>query len=80
MRKKRIEKTAIAVDGITSAVWNEDTKQLAVQYKITEKDVIDNLQKKIASVGHDTEAYAATDKAYESLPGCCQYERKQTGK
>ena len=80
MCKKRIEKAAATVSGITSAIWDEGTKQLAVQYKTTEKDAIDNLQKKMASVGHDTEAYTATDKAYESLPGCCHYERKQAGK
>ena len=78
MCKKRIEKAAITVDGLTSAVWNEDSKQLAVQYKTTQKDALDNLKKKMASIGHDTEAYAATDKAYQNLPGCCHYKRKQT--
>lgn len=33
------------------------------------------IHEKIASVGHDTEKVKATDKAYNSLPGCCKYER-----
>lgn len=70
----RIEKAA-KIDGVSKASWNKDTKVLTLVYdpsKVTSDDV----QKKIAAVGHDTEKFKADDKAYNSLPGCCKYERK----
>ncbi len=73
--KARIEKAA-KIDGVTSAVWNTDSKKLAVVYnpsKVKSEDV----QKKIAAAGHDTEKFKADDKAYANLPGCCKYERRQ---
>lgn len=74
MCKKRIEKAA-AVDGITKAEWNVDTKVMTVSYDPakTSNDVI---QKKIAAAGHDTEKEKAADTVYGKLPGCCQYDRK----
>jgi mercuric ion binding protein len=69
--KARIEKAA-KVDGVSKAEWNQNTKLLTLVYnpKIVTNDAV---QKKIASVGHDTEKYRADDKAYNSLPGCCKY-------
>lgn len=78
MCKKRIEKAA-KLDGVVSAVWNVDTKILTVTYD-EGKVSNDDLQKKIAAVGHDTEKYTAEDKVYEKLPGCCLYERRKSGK
>jgi mercuric ion binding protein len=74
MCKKRVE-TAAKLDGVSSAVWDVDTKMMTVTYKesTTNKEAI---QKKIASVGHDTELFSADDKVYKKLPGCCLYERK----
>lgn len=77
MCKSRIQKI-LKIDGISSAVWDVDTKMLTVSYNpaiITNDDI----QKKIATVGHDTEKYRADDKVYEKLPGCCHYERKKVG-
>ena len=76
MCKSRIEKAAKAV-GVAEASWSADTKMLSVTYdssKVTNEEI----QKKIASVGHDTEAMKAEDSVYEKLPGCCLYERKKT--
>ena len=36
---------------------------------------VDALEKKLASVGHDTEKYKAENKVYDGLPGCCKYDR-----
>ena len=77
MCKNRIQKT-LKIDGISSAVWDVDTKMLTVTYNpatITNDDI----QQKIAAVGHDTDKYRADDKVYDKLPGCCHYERKNTG-
>lgn len=76
MCKKRIEKAATTVDGVQSAVWDENTKSLTVKYSQFKKEAVDNVQKKIADAGHDTEKYRATDAAYQKLPDCCHYERK----
>lgn len=74
MCKSRIQKT-LKIDGITSATWDIETKLLIVSYDVS-KISNDDIQKKIAAAGHDTEKYTAEDKVYEKLPGCCQYERK----
>ncbi len=70
----RIEKAA-KMEGVFKASWNKDTKLLTLVYDPS-KVKSDDVQKKIASVGHDTEKFRADDKVYANLPGCCQYERK----
>ncbi|MFD2963960.1 MULTISPECIES: heavy-metal-associated domain-containing protein [Olivibacter] len=76
MCKKRIEKAA-NIEGVESANWNVDTKMMALAFnagKVSEKDV----QKQIAKAGHDTQDISAPNTAYNKLPGCCQYDRKDT--
>lgn len=73
--KSRIEKTA-KTDGVSKADWNINTQILTVTYN-PDKVKIDDIQKKIAGIGHDTEKFKADDKAYGKLPMCCQYERKK---
>ena len=75
MCKSRIQK-ALKLEGISAAAWDADTKLLTVTYdpgKVTNDDI----QKKVAAVGHDTEKYKADDKVYNKLPGCCKYEREK---
>lgn len=74
MCKKRIEK-AVKTEAVSSAVWNVDTKIMTITYDAA-KISNDDIQKKIAAVGHDTDKFRADDKVYEKLPGCCLYERK----
>jgi hypothetical protein len=38
------------------------------------------VQKPIAAAGYDTKNVTAANNAYEKLPGCCKYERKETVK
>ena len=71
----RIEKAAKA-DGVSKASWDKDTKLLTLVYDPS-KVKSDEIQKKIAAVGHDTEKFKAEDKVYAKLPGCCQYDRKK---
>ena len=78
MDKRRIENAAYSVDGVKSAVWDEDAQVLTLKYSVFKKDVADNVQKKIAAVGNDTEKYRADDSVYNKLPDCCQYQRKQS--
>jgi len=76
--EKHIEKAAKEA-GAEKAKWNKDTKVLTVTYDDT-KTSNDAIQKKIASVGYDTEKYTGDDKAYTNLDECCQYDRKSDKK
>ena len=75
MCKNRIEK-ASKLEGVTSAIWNVDTKIMTVTYDSTRVSN-DDVQKKIATVGHDTDKYTAKEDVYKKLPGCCLYDRKK---
>lgn len=74
MCKRRIEGSLNNAKGIHSADWNVETKVLTVKYDM---EVIskDDIKKKVAEVGHDTDKFLADQKVYNNLPGCCQYER-----
>jgi copper chaperone CopZ len=78
MCKSRIEK-AVKAEGATAAAWNKDTKMLTVTYDPA-KTNMEAIQKKVASVGHDTDLFTASAKVYDKLPGCCKYDRKEDGK
>jgi copper chaperone CopZ len=72
--KARIEKAA-KIDGVSKADWSDETKVLTLVYEPS-KVKTDDVLKKIAAIGYDTEKFKGDDKAYAKLPGCCQYERK----
>jgi periplasmic mercuric ion binding protein len=74
MCEKTIEGALTDVSGIVKADWDKETKMMEVtfhEHQIT----LDEIKKKIAAVGYDTEEFKATGKSYGNLPGCCQYER-----
>ncbi|PRX56146.1 heavy-metal-associated domain-containing protein [Flagellimonas meridianipacifica] len=76
MCKKRIEKAARAVPGVTSAEWNKETKMVNID--VSDKAVSkDKVSEAIAAIGHDTEFHRAEVSTYDDLPGCCQYDRMQ---
>ena len=74
--EKRIEKAALSVDGVSKADWNKDTKMMEVTLDDSKTNV-ENVEKAVAKVGHDTNKFKATDEAYNDLPGCCQYDRSE---
>ena len=76
MCKKTIEGALKGEKGINSAVWNKDTKQMEVNFDES-KISLDEIKKKIALVGYDTEEYRSTEENYSKLPGCCQYDRPE---
>lgn len=78
MDKRRIETAAYTVEGVKSAVWDQYSQVLTLKYSVFKKDAVDNVQKKIALAGNDTEQYKADDAAYQKLPECCHYQRKQS--
>jgi copper chaperone CopZ len=71
MCKTRIEKAA-KISGVTKADWSIKTKVLTLVYDPA-KVKTDDIQKKLAAVGHDTPKYKADTKVYNALPGCCKY-------
>jgi mercuric ion binding protein len=73
MCKNRIEK-GLKLDGISKASWDEKAQLVTVTYEPAKTNV-DAMQKKLASIGHDTEKYKAPDDVYAKLPDCCHYER-----
>ena len=72
--KKRIEKTAKAVNGVKSASWDLTTQQIRVKFDQALTSV-NEIEKAISLEGHDTEKFKADDKTYESLPKCCHYRK-----
>ncbi|MEJ2594475.1 MAG: heavy metal-associated domain-containing protein [bacterium] len=74
MCEERIEKAASQVKGVVSADWDVDTKMLQLEY---DKRIVkvNEVEKAIAAVGHDTENERAPDEVYNDLPGCCLYDR-----
>jgi Cu(I)/Ag(I) efflux system membrane fusion protein len=75
MCKERIETSAKSVAGVTSALWNVNTKILQVQFD-ENKTNIDVIQKIVARTGHDTEKFKASEEGYNQLPSCCLYRKK----
>lgn len=74
MCKSRIEGALKDVLGVESATWDVDSKILTVSFN-AKVISLDDIQKKVAAVGHDTDKFKADDAVYEGLPGCCKYER-----
>ena len=75
MCKKRIEKAAFLVKGVKSAEWHADHQDIHLIID-ENKCSVEDVQKAIAAVGHDTDLVKADDKVYEDIHSCCKYERK----
>ena len=75
MCKSTIEKAAKTA-GASSAIWDEDTKDLTVMYSSSSTNTA-KIQQKIATVGYDNVGFKATTEAYKKLSKCCQYERSE---
>lgn len=74
MCKDRVETAAKSVAGVSSAVWNMETKQMDVHFDASKTNP-DAIQKAVAKVGHDAGKYKAPADVYNALPECCLYTR-----
>lgn len=54
--------------------WNKDTKTASITYDSTKTNQ-DEILKRIALVGYDSDKFLAPDDVYAKLPECCLYER-----
>ncbi|WP_293892334.1 DUF3347 domain-containing protein [Flavobacterium sp.] len=74
MCQTKIEKAG-SLKNVAKVDWNENTKMATLTYDESKTNQ-DEILKRIALVGYDSEKFLAPDKAYSSLPGCCQYDRE----
>ena len=74
MCEARIEKAALAIDGVKKADYDVKAKTLSVTFD-EKKTSVDGIKKAEAAVGHDTDKYKADDAVYNKLPGCCKYRK-----
>lgn len=75
MCKERIETAAKSVQGVETADWNVETKQLHISFN-SSLTKIDIVKKVIADAGHDNDQYLASEEVYIKLPECCLYRQK----
>ena len=75
MCEKRIEGAIGKMKGISLADWNFETQILKIYYDEHTVNP-DNVKSKLAKLGHDSETHKATDRAYNKLHDCCQYDRE----
>jgi hypothetical protein len=54
--------------------WNENTQMATIKYD-AKKTNPDEILKRIALVGYDSDKFLAPDAVYDNLHGCCQYDR-----
>ncbi|MBZ4040920.1 MULTISPECIES: DUF3347 domain-containing protein [Flavobacterium] len=73
MCKTAIEKAG-NIKNIVSVNWDQNTKIAAITYD-EKKTNQDEVLKRIALAGYDSDQFLAPADAYAKLPQCCQYER-----
>jgi len=74
MCKQRIEKAG-NIKGVASVEWNKTTKIATLNYDAAKTNQ-EEILKRIALAGYDSEKLLASEDAYSNLPGCCQYDRE----
>lgn len=74
MCKDRIEKNAKSA-GASTAVWNADQQELSVSFDPVRTSGA-KILRQVADAGHDNEMFSTSNAVYESLPGCCLYDRE----
>ncbi|RTY89851.1 DUF3347 domain-containing protein [Flavobacterium sp. GT3R68] len=74
MCETTIEKAG-SINKIAKVDWNQDTGMATLTYD-TKKTNQDEILKRIALAGYDSEKFLAPDDVYNNLHGCCQYDRE----
>ena len=73
MCETNIEKAG-NIKKIANVDWNQDTQMATLTYDATKTNQ-DEILKRIALVGYDSDKFLAPDDVYNNLHGCCQYDR-----
>lgn len=74
MCKSKIDKAG-SLKNIAQVDWNKETKMATLSYDANKTNP-EEILKRIALAGYDSDTFLAPDKAYSSLDGCCQYDRE----
>ncbi len=77
MCEKTIEKAG-NINKIAKVDWDTDTKMALLTYD-SQKTNPDEILKRIALAGYDSDTFLAPDDIYSKLPECCQYDRVAKG-
>lgn len=62
------------VKNVAQVDWNKDTTMASITFDASKTNQ-DEILKRIALAGYDSDKFLAPDDAYSKLPECCQYER-----
>ena len=73
MCEATIEKAG-SLKKVAEVDWDQDTKIATFTYDV-KKISQDEILKKIALAGYDSDKFLAPDDVYNNLHGCCQYDR-----
>ena len=73
MCETKIEKAG-NIKKIANVDWNKDTQMATLTYD-AKKTNQDEILKRIALVGYDSDKFLAPEAVYSKLSGCCQYDR-----
>ena len=63
---------SLQIDAVKSAQWNQQLEKISVRYYSNEISE-DQMQRKVAMAGYDTDLFVAPDSVYLALPKCCHY-------
>lgn len=74
MCEATIEKAG-SLNKVAKVDWNKDSKMATITYD-SQKTNPDEILKRIALAGYDSEKFLAPDDVYDNLHGCCQYDRE----
>jgi len=77
MCETKIEKAG-NIKKIANVDWNQETQMATLTYD-AKKTNQDEILKRIALVGYDSDKFLAPDDVYNNLHGCCQYDRVAKG-
>ena len=73
MCETNIEKAG-TIKRVAKVDWNQETQMATLTYD-TAKTNQDEILKRIALAGYDSDKFLAPDDVYNNLHGCCQYDR-----
>jgi copper chaperone CopZ len=59
---------------VASVDWDQETSLATITYDSIKTNK-DEILKRVALAGYDSDLFLAPDDTYANLPGCCQYER-----
>jgi len=75
--KDRIE-GVVKSRGVRTAVWDVESKELALLYNPAVIS-LEKIQNRIVASGHDLETKKAKTNVYNALPACCHYREMESG-